>query len=459
MDKKEELTQLVEMVQKDMEKFELLYSHIINKVYYWCYSVVNNEALAKDLAQESMIRIHRNLHKLKKAETFNSWMYILVRNVCYNHMRLNKNKNVQFLDFDEYSEEFENIIEDERVGNTPQESYNTKEMRQLIVGFVDELPRKQKEVIMLFYLEEFSTVEIAKMLNTKAGTVRSCLRAGRVNLEKKMIDYQEKNNIKLYSVTLLPLLGEILREHRAEIGQNCGLAYEKNLFKVGKVSKFTKLTQATSTMSTTTITIISVTLAISLIATVTLISQMVGNSEGEGKGGTHFSHLLETDEQEIIEKLENHPYIESITYSTFPTRNSTSVIINLEKDVDEESIKILFEDENVSFIKDNHEIIVIVIQNGEYSIAIKNHIFEFDITTIDEYAPEIVEIQNHKSHLQLIVNDEKSQINYEKSYVVFNGERFSISRDNKVIGNFSGDIVIYIYNDLNQYGYYEIHLE
>ena len=32
MDKREELTQIVETVQKDMEQFELLYSHVINKV-------------------------------------------------------------------------------------------------------------------------------------------------------------------------------------------------------------------------------------------------------------------------------------------------------------------------------------------------------------------------------------------------------------------------------------------
>ncbi|MFV0393715.1 MAG: RNA polymerase sigma factor, partial [Coprobacillaceae bacterium] len=75
MDKKEKLTQIVRIVQDDMSQFELLYSHISTKVYYWCYTVVTNESIAKDLVQESMIKIYEKLHTLDNPDAFYSWMY------------------------------------------------------------------------------------------------------------------------------------------------------------------------------------------------------------------------------------------------------------------------------------------------------------------------------------------------------------------------------------------------
>lgn len=87
MDQKEELIQIVRLVQKDMGKFALLYTKVINKVYYWCYCVVNDEVTAKNIAQECMVNIYQKLHTLDNAEMFCSWMYRLVSNSCYVYLQ------------------------------------------------------------------------------------------------------------------------------------------------------------------------------------------------------------------------------------------------------------------------------------------------------------------------------------------------------------------------------------
>lgn len=453
MDKKEELTQIVKTVQNDMEQFELLYSHIINKVYYWCYNVVNDETLAKDLAQECLIRIYQKLHTLDNAKAFHSWMYILVRNVCYNYVRLNKKVETQFLHSDSYAEGFENIIEEERVGNLPEEAYDLKETKQLIVSFVEELPRKQKEIIMLYYLEEFSTVEIANMLDCSVGTVKANLHYGRKNLEDQINSYQSKNSIKLYASVLIPLLGVLLQAHQDELCSKQDLSYDEKTFKTNS----SKLSNAKNITHVNKLYIVGFTVVLSVILVAVILTQIIKDDDISFTQGTTHHQSLDSDE-ELMEKVKRNPYIESITYYTFPTRESTPVEIYLKKDISKNKIKILFDEEEVSFSKDDRKIMLSATKNGEYSIYINNNKLSFRINTIDAYAPEVVGIQNEGNYIQLVVNDELSRVNYEKSYIEFKGEKYQIT-NNKATGTFEGNVVVYIFNDLDQYMRYEFNLK
>ncbi|MDF9837050.1 MULTISPECIES: sigma-70 family RNA polymerase sigma factor [unclassified Breznakia] len=448
MNDKEELTQIVETVQKDMGQFELLYSHIINKVYYWCYNIVNDKTLAEDLAQESMIRIYEKLNMLDNAEAFHSWMYVVVRNICYTHMRLNKHGNVQFLRSDEFDEEFENTIKEERATNIPDEAYNLKEIKQLIISFIENLPLKQKEVIMLFYIEEFNTAEIADMLNYNISTVKTRLYYGRKNLEKQLNAYQTKNDTQLYSDITLPLLlGEALKEHSLMIGSEVKLPYNAKLYKANKLSKASNILNKYGSPFINYVVTFSI--SVTLLSTIPSVT----NNMELAMSSNLKSHLS------LATKTEGNPYIKSITYSTFPTRDNTIIVFNLKKDVSKEKIKIWNDSEKVAFTKDEKKITVLATSNGKYSISIYDYESSFDVKMIDEYAPEIVGVINEGEYLQLIVHDELSQINYDKSYVKFKEKKYYITKDNKVVGRFKGDMTIYLFNDLNQYGYYEYNLE
>jgi len=444
VDKKGELTQIIETVQNDMEQFEMLYSHIVNKVYYWCYSIVNDESVAKDLTQESMIRIYQKLHTLDDAEAFYSWTYVLVRNICYSYLRSNKKADSSFMVLEEYSDDFENTIKEGKTENLPEEAYNLKETKRLIVSFVEALPRKQKEVIMLFYLEEFTTQEIAEMLNYNIGTVRTCLYYGRKNLAKQIEEYQEKNNIRLYSMILLPLLGSILQEYSEEISDNQNLSYDKRSFKTGKLSKSLYFKDIMA------ISVIGITVVVTVLTIVAVFMQPRNNIVDSDKF---------TSTSDLYDKLDENPYVESITYYTFPTRDSTPVLINLKKDVSEQTIEILFGNQEIPFDIKDRVITVIAKQNGEYTMTIDGKKTTFLVDTINQYAPEVTGIQKHENYLQLYINDELEQINYQKSYLLYENKKYQVTNANQVMGSFSGNIVVYIFNDLDQYIYYEFNLK
>jgi hypothetical protein len=58
----------------------------------------------------------------------------------------------------------------------------------------------------------------------------------------------------------------------------------------------------------------------------------------------------------------------------------------------------------------------------------------------------------------LVINDELSQIDYEKSYVEYQGKQYNIQNDLKVKGNFEGFMKIKFINKNGQYITYGLEL-
>lgn len=473
MDKRDELTQIVRAVQKDIGKFELLYSHIVKKVYFWCYSIIGNEAEAKDVTQEVMIRVYNKMHTLTTPETFNSWMYRLARNYSLNYLRKYNKEEISYLSDDNYNERFESNIREERRDNIPDEAYDFKETKKVITEFIEELPTKQKEVIILYYLEEMSIDEVSKTLKYNAGSVKSRLYSGRKNLENKLKDYQAKHGVKLYSATGLALVGMMLQDYEEQITSNQDLSFNKATYKPTNLTKITKIVNSISSN----IGIASgVAIGITAVVVVAVIANIPNESSEFPTTAENAQWINKTDVEKninnedirVVDSLiddlntfnsgKGNPYIESIVYDTFPTRSNIDVEITLKKDLIDRDIKMLFENQEMSIKKSERTINIVADKNGEYIIEIDNKKFAFAINSIDDYAPEVVGLLEQEDHLQLIINDEESQINYEKSYLEYEKLKYPIMGNNKVIGKFKGKIRVYIYNDSNQYIYYQFDL-
>jgi hypothetical protein len=152
------------------------------------------------------------------------------------------------------------------------------------------------------------------------------------------------------------------------------------------------------------------------------------------------------NDDSINNQLQKHPYIRNINYVTFPARKSVEVSIELKKDVAENAIAIQLNDEDILFKKNSKNIFVQIKENGEYIVTIDNTKFKFKIDNIDEFAPELVEVQNHNNYLQLIINDEMSQLDYEQSYFEYKNEKYEINQDSIIQGNFNGEVSIVLFN-------------
>ncbi|HDZ41537.1 MAG TPA: RNA polymerase sigma factor [Bacteroidetes bacterium] len=154
---------------------ELLYRRYSAKLYGVSlqYSVSYDEA--RDVLQESFIKIYTSLHTFNGDGSFEGWMRRIVVNTA-----LEKHRNRYYLSkVDEPG--FEN-------GSLPElvaEDISEMETEDLL-NFIMELPPKYRMVFNLYALEGYTHKEISKMLNISEGTSKSNLSRARGILQKKV---------------------------------------------------------------------------------------------------------------------------------------------------------------------------------------------------------------------------------------------------------------------------------
>lgn len=146
----EALTELVAMWEKPL--------------FYYIRRLVKTEEDAWDALQETWIRIVRGLAKLNNPDSFTCWMYRVARNATVNLIR--DDRRMESLSDKEMDLAADEAGEDIRFSATDAEA---------IHWGIQQLPPAQREVVTLFFLEEFSLREISSITGVPTGTVKSRL--------------------------------------------------------------------------------------------------------------------------------------------------------------------------------------------------------------------------------------------------------------------------------------------
>ena len=142
---------------------------------------------AKDILQESFIKIWVNLKDFNPNMKLSSWIYRIVHNETVSAWRKNKSfgkdKNMKLKD---------NLFADFPIDS---ETIEDKERKDTLTHEVLELlPLKYKSILVLKFLENMSYEEISDVLRMPEGTV-----ATRINrAKKKFIEMTTEKNISFF---------------------------------------------------------------------------------------------------------------------------------------------------------------------------------------------------------------------------------------------------------------------
>jgi len=132
------------------------------------FRIVCNEDDARDIVQDSFIKIWRNMKLYNPKIKFTTWMYKIVTNTAIDHVRANKkNDMVNIDDFFDRHEQVNAI--------TPETILNNKETGQLISIFADSLSEKQRLVFVLRDLQGMKSSEVEEILDLPETSVKSNL--------------------------------------------------------------------------------------------------------------------------------------------------------------------------------------------------------------------------------------------------------------------------------------------
>jgi RNA polymerase sigma-70 factor (ECF subfamily) len=187
-----EEARIIKKAQNGSERaFETLILSCQGKAYSIAYRYLNNQEDAMDALQESFIKAYRSLGTFKGNSSFQTWIYRIVVNTCYDMLRKKKSR-IQADSLYKNDGEDEYIIQVPDEGKGPEDLAIEQEEKADILKCLDELPLDQKEIIVLRDVEGFSYEEITLILSITMGTVKSRISRARLRLREIYLETQEQ---------------------------------------------------------------------------------------------------------------------------------------------------------------------------------------------------------------------------------------------------------------------------
>ena len=187
--------QIVQAAQKgDKQAFENLVEKYKNAVYAVIFPKVKNYHQAEDLTQETFVQAYKNLSSIKEPERVGFWLCGIARNIARKWITRKKRNDFsieQLMAETPWLEDEMLPLLHQTSEETPLESIQQAQMRQLLWHCLMSLPEISKEILFLFYMREMRQQDIAKFLNISLTAVRNRLSDARKRLKRRMIDMVE----------------------------------------------------------------------------------------------------------------------------------------------------------------------------------------------------------------------------------------------------------------------------
>ena len=181
----------------DIAAFETLIAQYEKLIYNIAWRIMGNAEDAKDIAQEAIIKIYRNLAACKSLDLFKAWAAKITHNTCMDELRRRKNKATD--SYDAMLEEGRADADIRRgelgspASDNPEAALMRKELQGIIADGLNQLSDEHRALLVLRDVQGISYEENADITNLPLGTVKSRISRGRNNLKRILLDMMEHN--------------------------------------------------------------------------------------------------------------------------------------------------------------------------------------------------------------------------------------------------------------------------
>lgn len=170
------------MKQEELEN----YIHTYGKdLYSFCCHITHNRQEADDLYQDTFLKMYELGPKLAIRSNPKSFLMGVALNLYRNHKRkLSVRQRIAGTD----------MSSDEILDNVPDKGQRIEDMmvggevRSIVIQAVKRLADKYRIPVLLYYMEELSLAEIAKLLQIPENTVKTRLRRAKKILKEELED-------------------------------------------------------------------------------------------------------------------------------------------------------------------------------------------------------------------------------------------------------------------------------
>ncbi|BAV07612.1 RNA polymerase ECF-type sigma factor [Filimonas lacunae] len=163
-------------------------------LYASALQVVKQEETAREIVQETFLKVWLNREALAYMDNPSGWLYRVASNLAISQLRKQATEHKWM-----HSQPFDNTTT-----NDVLETISFREARQLLHQAIEALPPKRKLIFQLSRQEELSHAEIAAQLNMSQNTVKN-----QIVLASKFVE----NYIQKHAGTYLPLFLLLMKKY------------------------------------------------------------------------------------------------------------------------------------------------------------------------------------------------------------------------------------------------------
>jgi RNA polymerase sigma-70 factor (ECF subfamily) len=157
----------------DRSAFEALVRKYQDRVYNLCRYMLQDPENARDAAQDVFLKAYRALKDFRPDASLYTWIYRITVTTCLDYRRKSHREAFRSEPLTEDMPSPEPL---------PEERYQSGEISDSLQLALQKLPEKLRTAIVLREMEELSYEEIAEVLHTSPGTVKSRISRAREEL-------------------------------------------------------------------------------------------------------------------------------------------------------------------------------------------------------------------------------------------------------------------------------------
>jgi len=171
---------LMALIRKgDVKAFELLLARHQRSVYNLALRFLSDPDEAEDIMQNTFIRVFRASQTYTPEAKFTTWLYTIVKNLCFNVLRSRRSAEIISMD-NEYLPELPAKTED------PIERISRSQIRETVIRAVNSLPENMKMAVILSKYHGLQYDEIAAIMGCTVNAVKLRVHRAKIILAKEL---------------------------------------------------------------------------------------------------------------------------------------------------------------------------------------------------------------------------------------------------------------------------------
>ena len=160
-------------LENNRQAQETLYRSYASKMYHICLSYTADRDAAKDILQESFIKVFKSIQDFNPEKSLEGWIRRIVTNTAIDYYR--RQKRLRYFE-DVTGKLNENVL----IPDDENKKFNT----DFVLMHIKRLPEGARLVFHMFAVEGYSHKEIAGKLNISEGTSKSQFNRARSLLQE-----------------------------------------------------------------------------------------------------------------------------------------------------------------------------------------------------------------------------------------------------------------------------------